>query len=87
MTKVPATTTPEDYFRYICTDALAKEMFERYIKFVEENLEDATLLHEKICGRDDEIDDLQNQIHTLESEIDDLEDCIKILEKKLGESK
>ena len=66
MTKVPATMTPEDYFRYICTDDLAKDMFERYIKFVEENIEEVGGLHEQIA-------DLEEEIRILKLEVEDLE--------------
>ena len=76
MTKVPATMTPEDYFRYICTDDLAKEMFERYAKFVEGNVEEVGRLYEQI-------DDLEEEVRVLESEVEELECDVRVLERKL----
>lgn len=34
-----ATTSPEDYFRYVCTDDVAKEMFDQYCTAMESEIE------------------------------------------------
>ena len=59
-----ATTSPEDYFRYICEDDVTKEMFENHIMSLEGEYENTiTELHEEISR-------LENVVTSLEDDVD-----------------
>jgi len=59
-----ATTSPEDYFRYICEDDVAKEMFEKYVLSHEDEYQNTiTELHEEISR-------LENVMTSLEDDVD-----------------
>lgn len=70
-----ATTSPEDYFRYICTDDVAKEMFDQYCTGMESEIE---FLSEQIDEQTrDRIVMLEGEVYDLECHIEDLEDQVR----------
>ena len=70
-----ATTSPEDYFRYICTDDVAKEMFELYCSGMESELE---YLSQEIDETSrDKIIILEGEVYDLERHVEELEDQIR----------
>lgn len=69
-----ATTSPEDYFRYICTDDVAKEMFDQYYLTKEDEVECLTKEVDEVC-----ISELEGVIEDLEEQIEDLENQVRYL--------
>jgi len=88
-----ATTSPEDYFRYICTDDVAKEMFEQYcsgmeseIEFLSEQIDEQTrdkiiMLEEELYDLGCHVEELEDQVRGLVEERDQLEYKLNELEK------
>jgi|SRR5690554_5585253 len=80
-----ATTSPEDYFRYICQDDVAKEMFEQYCIAMQEEIADLpsqideqsreriTMLEEDLAEAERIIDELDDQVRGLVEERDKLD--------------
>ena len=89
-----ATTSPEDYFRYICEDDVVKEMFEKYVTSLEighENtitelsaeisrLESVVTAHEDDADYYKEMyDKARAEIMRLDIELNDLEDELALM--------
>lgn len=70
-----AATSPEDYFRYICTDDVAKEMFEQYCSAMEGEIE---YLSEQIYEQSrDRVVMLEEEVYDLECHVEELEDQVR----------
>jgi len=91
-----ATTSPEDYFRYICEDDVAKEMFEKYAISLDGKYENTiTELHEEISRLENVVTSLEDdvdyykemydkaraEIMRLDIELNDLEDELAIMKE------
>lgn len=87
------TTSPEDYFRYVCTDNVAKEMFEQYCLAKEDEIECLAqeineqsrdrilMLEEEVAELECYVEELEDQIRGLVEERDQLEYELNELEK------
>lgn len=70
-----ATTSPEDYFRYVCTDDVAKGMFEQYCSVMESEI---GCLSEQLNEQTrDRIDMLEEEVYDLECQVEELEDRVR----------